>query len=116
MGKRLFFVAAALALFFLQAGDCMAAMDMDRASMQCCQSMTCAPTNHSERCCKPEVSSQAPNILPSQHFSLQAPVAVNVEYPRLAKIFGPSHKRSFIVEAQQHSPPNLYTLHASFLI
>ena len=116
MGKRLFFVAAAFALLFLQAGDCMAAMDMDQASMQCCQSMTCAPTHHSEQCCKPAVSSQAPNILPAQHFSLRAPIAATVQYPRLTEIFGPSPSRSFIVEAQQHSPPELYTLHSSFLI
>lgn len=116
MGKRLFFVAAVLALFLLQVGDCMADMNADRASMRCCHSMPCTPANHSQGCCKHMMSAQAPSILPAQHVSLHSPTVATIEYPLMTEILGYAPDPSLIVEAQQHSPPALYTLHASLLI
>jgi len=116
MGKRLFFVAALLALFLVQVGDCAAAMNLDPASMRCCHSMPCTPANHSQGCCKRMKSAQAPSILPAQHVSLHSPSVASVEYPRLTEILGHPPDPSLVVEAQQHSPPDLYTLHASLLI
>jgi len=114
--KRLFLALAAGALLLLQFADCMSAMTPDKETMQCCGSMPCTPANQSHDCCKAMVSGQSSNMLPTARVSLNAhvntllePLAV-VEAVRLASL------PVSAVEAQQHSPPELYTLHASLLI
>jgi hypothetical protein len=55
-------------------------------------------------------------MLPAQHVLLHAPSAADFEYPQPSEIPGHSPDALLLVDAQQHSPPDLYTLHASLLI
>jgi hypothetical protein len=116
MGKRLFSALAAGALLLLQFSDCMAAMTPDQQSMKCCGSMQCARTNQSHDCCKRMVSEQSPNMLPAGQVSLNPPAVVLVESPVSFEIIRVPSLPTGVVEAPQHSPPELYTLHASLLI
>jgi hypothetical protein len=116
IGKRLFLVLAAGALLFLQFADCMSAMTLDHNSMQCCGSMPCTPASYAHDCCKAMVSGQNPNMRPAVGVSFNAwsialfePLA-SVEMVRIVSL------PLSVVEAQQHSPPELYTLHVSLLI
>ena len=113
---KLFVVMAAGALLLLQFGDCMSAVALDHQSMQCCRSMPCTPANHSHNCCKNMASAQSPNMLPAAHVSLHAPTVATIEYPHLLDIGRSTLAPPVVVEAQEHSPPELYTLHASLLI
>src|SRR5882757_9315328 len=116
MSKKLFIVVALVALLGLQFADCMSAMTHDEQSMQCCGSMPCDPSNQSHDCCKGMVSAQAPNVLPVSHVTLDAPVMVVtciLASPRATSYRELSH---LDFAAPQHSPPELYTLHASLLI
>jgi hypothetical protein len=61
-------------------------------------------------------SAQTPNMLPVAHVSLHAPTVAAVEYPRLLEFVRSTLAPPVVVEAQEHSPPELYTLHASLLI
>lgn len=116
MGKRLFFPLAALALLLLQLGNCMPAMAMNAGAMQCCGSMPCTPANQSQGCCKNMLSASAPNMLPGHHVALHGPAVAALEYPLVAEILRYAPDPYSIIEAPQHSPPDLYTLHASLLI
>jgi hypothetical protein len=116
IGKRLFLVLAAGALLLLQFADCLSAMTHDQQSMQCCGSMPCDPSNQSHDCCKGMVSAQAPNVLPVAYVTLHSPAMVVADIlvsPRATPYPEPSR---LDFEAPQHSPPDLYTLHASLLI
>ena|SRR5215472_8277914 len=115
MGRRIVPALAVAALLLFPFGDCMSAMAMDEAAMQCCHSMPCTPAN-GQGCCKNLVSAQTPNMLPAQHVSLDLPSVAQLEYPRLSEVSGHSRDPWVTVDAQQHSPPELYTLHASLLI
>jgi len=115
-GKRLFVLLAVIALFGLQFADCLSAMSHDEQSMQCCGSMPCDPSNQSHDCCKGMVSAQAPNVLPVSHVTLDAPVMVVtcIHASPHATLYRELSHLDFA--APQHSPPELYTLHASLLI
>ena len=116
MGKRLFLVLAAGALLFLQFADCMSAMTPDQESMQCCGSMPCTPANQSHDCCKAMVSGQSSNMVPAALVSLHAPVIVTIAplpFTAIGRLVSSPRR---VAEALQHSPPELYTLHASLLI
>lgn len=116
IGKSLFFVLAASALLSLQFADCMSAMTPDQESVQCCGSMPCTPANYSHDCCKAMVSGQSPNMLPTARVSLNAPAIALVEPLASAQVARLVSSQLSAVEAPQHSPPELYTLHASLLI
>ena len=116
IGKRLFLVLAASALLFLQFADCMSAMTPDQESMQCCGSMPCTPANQSHDCCKAMVSGQASNMVPTARISLHAPFIVSVEPVAVIAMVRLVSSPLCSAEAPQHSPPELYTLHASLLI
>ena len=116
MDKRLLVFLAAVALLGLQFADCLSAMTHDQQSMQCCGSMPCDPSNQSHDCCKGMVSAQAPSVLPVAHVTPHVPVMVVADIlasPQATPY--PEASRSDF-EAPQHSPPELYTLHASLLI
>ncbi|MGA3295642.1 MAG: hypothetical protein ABSE45_16870 [Candidatus Acidiferrales bacterium] len=113
--KGLFWVLAAGALLLPQFTDCMSAMTLDQQSMKCCGSMPCTPANH-HTCCETMVSGQVPNMLPATRASLSAPAVSAFEYARTLDIFRSVPEPPVSVEAPQHSPPELYTLNASFLI
>jgi hypothetical protein len=114
INKRIFLTLAVAALLLLQFADCMSAMAPDPQSMQCCGSMPCAPSNRTQDCCKTMVSAHAPSMLPAARVSLGAPAAVLIEHiPTIENIV---LMKRVAVEIQLHSPPELYTLHASLLI
>lgn len=114
MGKRLSFPLAVLALLLLQFGNCVP--PMPTGAMQCCGSMPCTPANQSQGCCKNMLSASAPSMLASHHATLQSPTVAAVEYPRVTEKLRHAPDPYSIIEASQHSPPDLYTLHASLLI
>jgi hypothetical protein len=116
MGKRLFVVLAVVALLGLQFADCMSAMARDQQSMQCCGSMPCDPFNQSHDCCKGMVSAQSPSVLPVAHITLHAPVMVVTDVLASPNATPHTEVSSLDFEAPQHSPLELYTLHASLLI
>jgi hypothetical protein len=116
MTKRLFIVAALVALLGLQFVDCMSAMTQDQQGMKCCGSMSCDPSNQSHDCCKGMVSSQSPSVLPVAHVTLNAPVMMATEILASPQIVRYSEGSRLDFEARPHSPPELYTLHSSLLI
>jgi hypothetical protein len=116
MGKRLLIVVAIAALLGLQFADCLPAMTPDQQSMQCCGSMPCDPSNQSHDCCKGMVSSQSPSVLPVAHVTLHAPVMVVTDILASPQATPYTEASRLDFEAPQHSPPELYTLHASLLI
>jgi hypothetical protein len=116
MAKRLFAALAVGTLLLFGFSDCMSALTLDQKNMRCCGSMPCTPANHSQGCCKHMMSSETPSMLPAGHVSIHVPVVAAVEYPRMLAIVWQSPTPPIIVDTQQHSPPELYTLHASLLI
>ena len=117
MGKRLFVLLAVIALVGLPFADCLSAMmTHDEQSMQCCGSMPCDPSNQNHDCCKGMVSAQAPNVLPVAHVTLDAPVMVVTDILRSPQATPHRELSHLDFVAPQHSPPELYTLHASLLI
>ncbi len=116
MGKKLLLLLAAVALLGLQFADCLSATTQDRQSMQCCGSMPCDPSNQSHDCCKGMVSAQSPNVLPVAHVTLHAPVMVISDILASPQAMPYPEACRLDFEAPQHSPPELYTLHASLLI
>ena len=116
MGKRLFVVLAVVAFLGLQFADCMSAMTQDQQSMKCCGTMPCDPSNQSHDCCKAMVSSQSPSVLPVAHVTLHAPVIVVTDTLALPQAMTYPEVSRLDFEARPHSPPELYTLHASLLI
>ncbi len=116
MSKRLLVILGAVALLSLQFTDCLSAMTQDQQSMQCCGSMPCDPSNQSHDCCKGMVSSQSPSVLPVAHVTLHAPVMVVTDILTSPHVTPYPEASRLDFEAPQHSPPELYTLHASLLI
>jgi hypothetical protein len=116
MRNRLFIVVALVALLGLQFADCASAVTQDQQSMQCCGSMPCDPSNQSHDCCKGMVSSQSPSVLPVAHVTLHAPVMVVTDVLASPQVTPYVEVSRLDFEAPQHSPPELYTLHSSFLI
>lgn len=116
MGKRLLLFIAAGLLLLGQFANCVPAMAASRQSMKCCASMPCNPANSAQNCCKTMDASQPSNMLPTAHAALQVPVISTVEHVRVLE--DAVRVSAFPVEtdAQQHSPPELYTLYVSLLI
>ena len=116
MRKRLLIFVAMVALLGLQFADCLSGMTQDQQSMQCCGSMPCDPSNQSHDCCKAMVSSPSPSVLPVAHVTLHAPVMAVTDILASPKATPYTEASRLDFEAPQHSPPELYTLHASLLI
>ena len=115
--KRLVTVLAATALaLMMQFASCLPTAGASEQSMKCCASMPCTPVNHSHGCCKNMASGKAPTLIQAQSVSLQAPSLGIFEYPPISKLLHRTSEFPPITDAQQHSPPELYTLHASLLI
>lgn len=55
-------------------------------------------------------------MLPAAHASLHAPAVAASDYARMLDTARSVSVPLVLVEAAQHSPPELYTLHASLLI
>lgn len=114
MTGRISFALAAV-LLLLQFADCMAAATPDETSMQCCGTMPCTPATQGHDCCKTMGSADAPNMVPAARISLDAPTIV-AEPLVTAEMGHVSRLPLALAPAQQGSPPELYTLHASLLI
>lgn len=114
--KTTLMVLALLAVLVMQFADCMFAMTHDQQSMECCGSMLCDQSNQGHDCCKTMVSSQSPSGLPAPHVTLHAPVMLVTHSLTLPLIQHLSEAAPAGFAAPQHSPPELYTLHSSFLI
>jgi hypothetical protein len=114
--KTTFVMLAVVAMLLLQFSDCMSAMTQDEQSMQCCGSMPCDPSNQSHDCCKTMVSSQSPSVLPAAQVTLHPLTIVAADIFLVPQVLGVSEVSPFDFAAPQHSPPELYTLHSSFLI
>jgi hypothetical protein len=114
--KVTFAFFAVMAVLLLQFEDCMAAMTEDQQSMQCCGSMPCDPSNQSHDCCKAMVSSQSPSVLPASHITLHIPVMYVADVLPSPLVLDFPEAATADFAAPQHSPPELYTLHSSFLI
>jgi hypothetical protein len=114
--KNTFVMLAVVAILFLQFADCMSAMTVDQQSMQCCGSMPCDPSNQNHDCCKSMASSQSPSVLPMAHVTLHPPVMDVADILPTLQVLELSETPHTEFSAPQHSPPDLYTLHSSFLI
>ena len=114
--KSIFVFSALVAILLLQFADCMSAMTQDQQTMQCCASMPCDRSNQSHECCKTMVSSQSPSLLPASHVTLYPPamMVAGVLPPQAVLAFSDTERSDFVVP--EYSPPELYTLHSSFLI
>src|SRR5258708_13296113 len=115
MWKRLLIVVAIAGLLGLQFAGCMSATTQDPQSMKCCGSMPCDPSNQSHDCCKSMVSSQSPSVLPAAHVPLHPPAMLVADILPLPQVIDFSEVSRPDFEASQHSPPDLYLLHSSFL-
>jgi len=113
--KTLLLLAVA-AVLLLYSMDCFALGSLDAQAMECCATMTCTPANHSHDCCKTMASGPTPSVLPTTRVSLIPPLLAvigrqpSLEIARFVPVIPQSD------EAQQHSPPELYTLYVSLLI
>jgi hypothetical protein len=116
IGKRLLLILMVGAVLLLQLADCMAAFSQDQHAMQCCGTSECSPANQSHGCCKTMTSTETPRMLVKARVSLDAPKVAVVEHASVLETatFLPLISPSF--EPQRYSPPELYTLHGSFLI
>jgi len=109
-------VLAFSALVALQFADCLSPVSADNETMQCCGSMPCNPADQSHDCCKTIASADGSNVLPAQHLTLSLPVAVIVDHFATPEVPIFTPVSDVKCAAPQHSPPELYTLHSSFLI
>ena len=114
--KTTFVMLAVFAMLLLQFADCMSATTQDQQSMQCCSSMPCDQSNQSHDCCKGMVSSQSSSVLPTAHVTLGPPTMVAAALSPLQPVVAPSEASFADFAIPQYSPPELYTLHSSFLI
>lgn len=104
------------AVLLLQFADCMAAFSQDQQAMQCCGTSVCIPANQSHDCCKAMPSAEVPILLAKVRVPLDMPVFAIVDREPVPESvrFKPLFSAPF--EPQQYSPPDLCTLHGSFLI
>jgi hypothetical protein len=113
--KATFVALAAMALFALGAADCTSLLAAHEQSMSCCGSMPCHPAHGFHECCKTVASSQPPTVLPREHAVLALPSMSAAAHLPAAEV---TVAEAFCseLEAPQHSPPDLCTLHSSFRI
>jgi len=116
IAKRLFLVLVASGVLLLQFADCMSAIAPDQQTMECCRSMPCTPANKTHDCCKTMVSGRTPGVLPTARASLPAPPVAVIGRAPMLEIASFIPVLTPLVEPQQHSPPELYTLYLSLLI
>ena len=116
ISKILFRILLVGTLVLLQFADCVAAFSQDQRTMQCCGKSSCTPANQSHNCCKTMTSTGIPRVLVKARVSLHVPIIAVVEHAPVLEtaMFTPLVSLSF--DPQEHSPPELYTLHRSLLI
>jgi hypothetical protein len=115
--RRLFFVLAAGAVLLLLFANCMPVAMSGEEAAQCCASTHCSPATKMESCCKTPLSAHAPSVMVKARVSMVAPI------PKVARWVSSLQVASYKPVRPVHaddiplfSPPDLCTLHASFLI
>jgi hypothetical protein len=114
--KGIFIGLAAGVVLFLQFSDCMALAAQQPKMMECCVQMKCPVAHMKADCCKAVVSAATPAALITGKAFVHAPALAAV---LIALTPIPTQHRSVlpvVVLAQRRPPPDLYTLHHSFLI
>jgi hypothetical protein len=112
--RKLLLVATAGALLLLPLANCMAAAQ-NEAAMRCCVSMPCMPTQRGSACCQTTPATPG-QMMPAARVSLQARTIALATHVRMPDIRLAAAAPLVAVAASQHSPPELYTLHACLLI
>ena len=114
--RRLFFVLAAGAVLLLLFADCMPLATPGEQAAQCCASTHCSPATKMESCCKTPLTAHAPSVMVKTRVSMAAPIP-NIS-GRVSSLQIPRYKpgRPVVANIPLFSPPDLYTLHSSFLI
>ena len=115
VARKIVFLLAAF-LLAATALDCLAQGQIGDEAMACCRSMPCTPANQNHDCCKTMVSGRTPSVLPTARASLHAPPVAVVGQAPMLEVASLIPVLMPPVEPQQHSPPELYTLHVSLLI
>jgi hypothetical protein len=78
--------------------------------------MPCTPANQSHDCCEKMTFPQTPSMLPTAGVALYAPTVATIEHSIMAEIVSSALVPQVTADVPPHSPPELYTLHASLLI
>jgi hypothetical protein len=114
--RRLFFVLALGAVLLLLFADCMPVATAGEQAAQCCASTHCSPATKMESCCKTPLSAHAPSVMVKARVSMATPIP-EID-GRVSSLLIARYKPERPVDADipLFSPPDLYTLHASFLI
>jgi hypothetical protein len=114
--RRLFFVLAAGAVLMHLFEDCMPVATPGEQASQCCASMRCSPATKMESCCKTPLSAHAPSAMVKARVSMAAPIPkITGRVPSL-QIARSKLEHPLVADIPLFSPPDLYTLHSSFLI
>lgn len=114
--RRLFFVLAAGAVLLFLFADCMPMAAAGEQAAQCCASTHCSPATKMESCCKSPLTAHAPSMMVKARVSMAAPILKIARLVSSLQIGRSKSERPMVAEIQLFSPPDLYTLHASFLI
>jgi hypothetical protein len=114
--RRLFFVLAAGAVLLLLFADCMPMATPGEQASQCCASTQCSPATKMESCCKTPLSAHAPSVMVKARVSMAAPIPKITGRVSSLQIARHKPERPVVADIPLFSPPDLYTLHASFLI
>jgi len=114
--RAAFLALVATALLVLEGADCFAPATADHQAMACCHSMKCLPGHHAHQCCATKTTSQPQTGLPQESTALRAPAHSVATHLALPMVTARAGAYSPGLSAMQHSPPDLYTLHSSFLI
>jgi hypothetical protein len=114
--RAAFLALVATALLALQGADCFVPAPADHQAMACCHSMKCLPGQHAHQCCATKTTSQPQTALPQEYAALRVPAQSVAAHLALPAVTARAGAYSPGLGAMQHSPPDLYTLHSSFLI
>jgi hypothetical protein len=114
--KRLFFVLASGAVLLLLFADCMPVAMPGEQAAQCCASTQCPSATKMESCCKTPLSAHAPSMMVKARVSMAVPIPKITRRVSSLQIARHKPERPVVADIPLFSPPDLYTLHASFLI
>ncbi len=116
VGNRTLLVLAVGAFLLVQFADCLNPFVSDQEIAECCGAMPCTPALKSHDCCKTNNTDHTPRALPSAKVSVSPAMLAAVSPVPLIEIIRSAPFSRTPSAAQQHSPPDLYTLHLSLLI
>ena len=103
-------------MVFLQFTDCMASIAPKPKMMECCVKMKCPTANMQAECCKAMISTTAPAALVTGKAVVHIPALAAILIAPMPNAVQHRSVLPVVIMAQQHSPPDLNTLHHSFLI